>query len=104
MGLENTYKKAYIIRIVREVSMESKLTLKLNSGSISRAKKYVHRHKGYSLSKLVENYFDTLTKEEIVPKSNELPPIVSGLDGVAKKGGSRNAKDDYTDYLMEKYK
>jgi hypothetical protein len=84
--------------------MESKLTLKLNSGSISRAKKYVHRHKRYSLSKLVENYFDSLTKDEMKPKSRELPPIVSSLAGVARKGKLKNAKEEYAEYLMEKYK
>jgi hypothetical protein len=84
--------------------MESKLTLKLNSSSINRAKRYVHRHKKYSLSKLVENYFDSLTKDETKPKSRELPPIVSSLAGVAKKGTLRNAKEEYTGYLMEKYK
>jgi hypothetical protein len=84
--------------------MESKLTLKLNSGSISKAKKYIHRNKRYSLSKLVENYFNSLTKDEIKTKSRDLPPIVSSLAGVAKKGKLRNVKEEYTDYLIEKYK
>jgi hypothetical protein len=84
--------------------MESKLTLKLDSLSISRAKKYIHRHRGNSLSKLVENYFDSLTKDDAKAKSRQLSPIVSGLAGVAKKGRLKNVQDDYTDYLIEKYK
>jgi hypothetical protein len=65
--------------------MESKLTLKLDSGSIKRAKKYIENHKGFSLSKLVENYFNSLTKEENEGAAGKLPPIVSGLAGIAKK-------------------
>ena len=83
--------------------MESKLTLKLDSGAIFRAKKYIHRHKGYSLSKLVENYFNSLTKDQIKAEASQLPPIVSGLVGVAKKGRMKNLKDEYSEYLIEKY-
>jgi hypothetical protein len=84
--------------------MESKLTLKLATGSINRAKRYVHRRKGHSLSKLVEHYFDSLTIDDIKSKPNPLPPIVSGLAGIAKRNRLKNMKDEYTDYLIEKYK
>lgn len=84
--------------------MESKLTLKLDSGAIGRAKKYIHAHPGYSLSKLVENYFNSLTKNQIDKNKNKFPPIVSGLAGIAKKGKVKNIKDEYTEYLIEKYK
>jgi hypothetical protein len=84
--------------------MESKLTLKLDSGAISRAKRYIHLHKGFSLSKLVENYFNSLTKRQSEAKNNRLPPIVSGLAGVAKKSKAFNFKDDYSKYLIKKYK
>jgi hypothetical protein len=84
--------------------MESKLTLKLDSGAIGRAKRYIHHRRGVSLSKLVENYFNSLTKRQPEEKSKKLPPIVSGLAGVAKKNKVKNIKDDYTDYLMKKYR
>lgn len=84
--------------------MESKLTLKLNAVAIGRAKKYITNHRGYSLSKLVENYFNSLTKDQNKENGKKLPPIVSGLAGVAKKGRVLNAKEDYTGYLLEKYK
>jgi hypothetical protein len=84
--------------------LESKLTLKLDSGAIGRAKKYIQRRKGVSLSKLVENYFNSLTRGQPEEKSKKLPPIVSGLAGVAKKNKVKNTKDDYTDYLTEKYR
>jgi hypothetical protein len=84
--------------------MEAKLTLKLDSGAISRAKKYIHIHRGYSLSKLVENYFNSLTKTEAGGIKNKLPPIVSGLAGIAKRSKTINFKNDYSEYLIKKYK
>jgi hypothetical protein len=84
--------------------MESKLTLKLDSGAIGRAKRYVHHRRGVSLSKLVENYFNSLTQGQPEEQSKKLPPIVFGLAGIAKKGKAKSIKDDYTDYLTEKYR
>jgi hypothetical protein len=84
--------------------MESKLTLKLDTRTISRAKRYIHAHRGHSLSKLVENYFNSLTKNELDEDNKKLPPIVSSLAGIANKGKIKNIKEDYTDYLIGKYK
>jgi hypothetical protein len=84
--------------------MESKLTLKLDTRTIGRAKRYISTHRGNSLSKLVENYFNSLTKNESNDDGKNLPPIVSGLAGIAKKGGVRNSKEAYTDYLIGKYR
>jgi hypothetical protein len=84
--------------------METKLTLKLNSNAIGRAKRYTHLHRGSSLSKLVENYFNSLTQRERENKATRITPIVSGLAGIAKKGRSFDSKKDYTEYLIEKYK
>jgi hypothetical protein len=82
--------------------METKLTLKLNSGSIKRAKHYIRGHKGSSLSKLVERYFNSLTAlDERVEK--KLPPIVASLAGVIKKSTIKDLKSEYADYLIEKY-
>lgn len=84
--------------------MESKLTLKLDTGAIGRAKRYVTGHRGSSLSKLVENYFNSLTKKELNVKQVKTLPIVSGLAGIAKKNRVKNVKEEYVDYLIEKYK
>jgi Family of unknown function (DUF6364) len=84
--------------------MESKLTLKLNTLTIGRAKRYIHKHRGNSLSKLVENYFNSLTDNELDEDNKKLPPIVSSLAGIAKKDKIKNIKSDYTDYLIGKYK
>jgi hypothetical protein len=81
--------------------MESKLTLKLDSVTINKAKRYVYKHKGMSLSRLVERYFKSLTSEENTNQT--IPPIVSSLAGIAKKVKNRDLKDEYTEYLVEKY-
>ncbi|MDD5672625.1 MAG: DUF6364 family protein [Chitinivibrionales bacterium] len=83
--------------------MDTKLTLKLNAHAIGRAKRYTHLHRGSSLSKLVENYFNSLTKNQTKDTFSKLTPIVSGLAGIAKKGKGLNSKKDYTEYLIEKY-
>jgi hypothetical protein len=82
--------------------MEAKLTLTLNSGSIKRAKQYIRGHKGSSLSKLVERYFNSLTVLD-EREEKKLPPIVASLAGVIKKSTSQNIKSDYADFLIEKY-
>jgi hypothetical protein len=84
--------------------MESKLTLKLDTLTIGRAKRYIHKHRGNSLSKLVENYFNSLTGNELDEDNKKLPPIVSSLAGIANKDKIKNIKSDYTDYLIGKYK
>ncbi len=84
--------------------MESKLTLKLDTGAINRAKRYIANHRGRSLSKLVENYFNSLTKTQNEGNYNKIPPIVSELAGIAKKEKTKNIKEEYTEYLIEKYK
>lgn len=82
--------------------METKLTLKLEARSIGRAKRYIRTHRGNSLSKLVENYFNQLTKEEPA-REERIPPIVASLAGVASKGRTRETEKEYTRYLIEKY-
>jgi hypothetical protein len=84
--------------------VETKLTLKLDTGAIKRAKYYIKTHKGNSLSKLVEQFFNSLTSRETNINEQKLPPIVSGLAGIIKNHDELNVKDSYTDYLIEKYK
>ena len=84
--------------------METKLTLKLNANAIGRAKRYTHLHRGSSLSKLVENYFYSLTRNQTENQSNKLTPIVSGLAGIAKRSKAFDSKKNYTEYLIGKYK
>ena len=80
--------------------MDTKLTLKLDSGVIGRAKKYAQRNQ-VSLSKLVERYFKSLTEGE---KEIEYPPLVNELSGIISLENGADMKDEYTDYLIEKNK
>ena len=81
--------------------MDTKLTLKLEDSVINRAKVYASSHR-QSLSKLVENFFRSLTEKE---RANEekIPPTVKSLAGIIKSRKKINAEKEYTDYLIEKY-
>ena len=82
--------------------MDSKLTLKLNRTVIERAKKYA-RQRNTSLSRMIENYLRTVTKEQEKEEDLELTPLVKSLIGVIKPP-AKDYKKDYTDYLSHKYK
>jgi hypothetical protein len=81
--------------------MEAKLTLKLNDGSISRAKKYVSQI-GTSLSAIVENFFDNLTINEDKAEFS-YSPLVNELSGIIHLDEDFDYKSDYTSYLDKKY-
>lgn len=80
--------------------MDSKLTLKLNSSVIEQAKQLA-KAKNISLSKLIENYLQAITKQS--KQDFEISPLVKSLSGVLKDDGSDYRKD-YTDHLSDKYK
>jgi hypothetical protein len=81
--------------------MESKLTLKLDRRAIKRAKRYALSNND-SLSRLVEKYFNSLTKSEINAEE-KLPPIVRSLTGILKSKEKINIKKEYADYLERKF-
>ncbi len=81
--------------------MESKLTLKMNDDSISRAKKYVASI-GSSLSSVVESFFDSLTLEN-EPNKLSYSPLVQELAGIIQLDENYNYKSDYSDYMEHKY-
>jgi hypothetical protein len=79
--------------------MNTKLTLSIDKNIINSAKKYAKiRHK--SISKIVENYLKNIS---INNEEEELTPIVNELAG-SIKSSNIDLKDEYTDYLMKKYK
>lgn len=80
--------------------MDTKLTLKLDKEIINRAKVYAESKK-ISLSKLIESYLQLLTKENSTKE--EISPLVESLSGVITLPKKYNDKDDYTDYLTQKY-
>jgi len=82
--------------------MDTKLTLKLNKRIIEKAKVYAEIN-NTSLSQIVEKYFIALISEK-KSESLQLTPIVKELSGVIKPESIKKYKDDYTDYLTNKYK
>jgi hypothetical protein len=81
--------------------MNSKLTLKLNKEIIEKAKLYAES-KRISLSRLIESYLQLLIKEEI--NKEPISPLVESLSGVIDLPADYNEKEDYSKYLIEKYK
>jgi hypothetical protein len=81
--------------------METKLTLRLKKRTIEKAKDYAHLH-NISLSKMVETYFDGIS--QIKTKETEITPLVESLSGVIQLDKNRDYKNDYANYLIEKYK
>lgn len=81
--------------------MDAKLTLKLDKEAIDRARRYAER-RGMSLSKVVESYFLRLT--ESAEALREQPTgVVAELAGVLSGAEIGDPKEEYTDYLLEKY-
>ena len=81
--------------------MDKKLTLSLNGNIIETAKNYA-KSNNISLSKLIESYLGSLTKQE--KREVEISPLVKSLSGVISIDKNYDAKDDYTQYLIEKYR
>ncbi len=83
--------------------METKLTLRLNDNVIARAKVYARNH-DISLSKMVESYLDSLTKQNAEKRDHFITPLVESLSGVMDVPADYDYRKDYRDYLDEKYK
>lgn len=80
--------------------MDSKLTLKLESEVIRKAKEYAKKNKT-SLSRMIESYLKSLTKGQ--EKQTEVTPLVKSLSGIIKPAQGDYRKK-YTDFLQKKYK
>ena len=83
--------------------METKLTLRLNDNVIERAKIYARSHK-ISLSKMIETYLDSITKQNEKEKKFSITLLVESLSGVIDLPADFDYKKEYRDYLEEKYK
>lgn len=81
--------------------MDKKLTLSLNETVIEKAKIYAKDHQ-ISLSKLIESYLSSLIENN--PEEIAITPLVESLSGVVRIPDELDYKEDYTDYLLEKYK
>ncbi len=81
--------------------MNTKLTLKLDDKVIKSAKDYARRqHK--SLSSLVENYFRMIAGNSAT--NEKITPLVRELSGVIRMPKDAKPREEYTEYLEEKYK
>jgi antitoxin component of RelBE/YafQ-DinJ toxin-antitoxin module len=81
--------------------MDSKLTVRLDSNVIDRAKSYARNH-NISVSRMIESYLDSVTQQK--SKDIEITPLVRSLSGVVKLSSNDDFKKDYADYLSDKYK
>jgi len=81
--------------------METKLTIRLKKRVIERAKDYAKDHK-ISLSKMVESYLESITEPQ--KDEPEITPLVESLSGVIHLSDDFDLKQDYSNYLSDKYK
>ncbi len=80
--------------------METKLTLKLDTTVISRAKGYAKKRKT-SLSKLVENYLESVSSPS--KTDIKITPIVKSLSGIIDLPPDFDYKKEYSKHLWKKY-
>ena len=94
-----TYKICIFVRQIFKI-MDSKLTVRLDSNVIERAKQYARNH-NVSISRLIESYLDSVTQQK--SKDVEITPLVKSLSGVIKINSEFDFKNDYSQYLSDKY-
>ena len=80
--------------------MDTKLTVKLDEGVIERAKKYASDKK-VSLSRLIENYLDSLTREQ--QDDFEISPFVKSISSGKSLPTEVDHKKEYINFLEKKY-
>jgi hypothetical protein len=83
--------------------MDTKLTLRLNDSVIEKAKIYARNH-DISLSKMVEAYLDSITKQKEEDTITSITPLVESLSGVIELPAEFDYKKEYRNYLAKKYK
>lgn len=81
------------------MSMNTKLTLKLDNSIIELAKNYA-KNKNTSLSKLIESYLGKLVEPN---ESYEITPLVKSLSGVIDLPKNFDYKKEYKTHLLNKY-
>ncbi|MBB1193812.1 hypothetical protein DNC80_09075 [Flavobacterium sp. SOK18b] len=82
--------------------MNTKLTLKLDQEIIEKAKHYASEKK-LSLSRIIENYLNSLTSDKI-NNDIQISPFVKSLSSGIKIPADYDYKKDRADYLEQKYK
>lgn len=82
--------------------MDTKLTLKLDQEIIEKAKLYASEKK-ISLSRIVENYLNSLTSDK-TNNDIQISPFVKSLSSGIKIPADYDYKKDRADYLEQKHK
>lgn len=81
--------------------MNTKLTLRIDSELIEKAKRW-SKKRNISLSKAVSNFFENMDESDL--STDELSPWVKSLIGSAKVDDeTRDYKELYGQHLEEKY-
>lgn len=78
--------------------MNTKLTLNLDKEIIEEAKTYAKSHR-VSLSKLIENYLNSITRKS--KKKSNVSILVESLTGIIPN--DYDERDDYRNYIDKKY-
>ena len=82
--------------------MDTKLTLKLDQEIIEKAKHYASEKK-ISLSRIIENYLNSLTSDK-TNNDLQISPFVKSLSSGISIPADYDYKKDRADYLEQKYK
>ena len=82
--------------------MNTKLTLKLDQEIIEKAKHYASEKK-ISLSRIIENYLNSLTSDK-TNNDIQISPFVKSLSSGISIPADYDYKKDRADYLEQKYK
>lgn len=83
--------------------MDAKLTLKLNKKVIDRAKRYAEKQ-GNSLSRIIENYLESITEKKEKDEAIEITPFVKNLMTGTRVSENVDERKAYREYVTEKYK
>jgi len=81
--------------------MNTKLTLTIEDTTIKKAKAYA-KGQGISLSKIIENYLKTISRES-VPTGIKITPIVKSLKGAFKAPRNFDYKEQLSETINDKY-
>lgn len=84
-------------------AMDTKLTLKLNQEIIKKAKNYA-ADKKLSLSRLIENYLNSLTSGKSSANEIEVSPFVKSLSSKINIPVDYDYKKERAEYLERKHK
>lgn len=96
-----TYSLVVIVRIFKKNTrtMTTKLTLTVEKDVIERAKSYA-KVSGRSLSRLIEQYLDTLTQDN---STQHISPRLKKLIGAVKLPKGFDEKKELQNYLEKKH-